>query len=147
MAPSRLKNGLIQVQPGNGRPSGKIVIDLVSGASGNSSRDKRMHKEILESQKYPEAVFLPIPDRFEGNIAPSGASAVDLHGTFRIHGADQEMTLHFQVQAARNQDVVTTHFTIPYVQWGMKNPSNFLLKVDDKVEVDVRAEVTPSLDE
>jgi hypothetical protein len=27
-----------------------------------------------------------------------------------------------------------------YVQWGMKNPSNILLKVDDKVEIDVRAE-------
>jgi hypothetical protein len=26
------------------------------------------------------------------------------------------------------------------VQWGMKNPSNFFLKVDDKVEVDLRAE-------
>jgi hypothetical protein len=25
------------------------------------------------------------------------------------------------------------------VQWGMKNPSNFILKVDDKVEIDVRA--------
>ncbi len=133
----KLKRGSIQLDPEAGRASGEIVIDLASGESGNGSRDKRMHKEILESSKYPEAVFTA--DRMEGRIAAQGASEIDVHGTFRIHGADHELTLHVQVQASGNQYVAVTHFTIPYVQWGMKNPSNFLLKVNDKVEVEVRA--------
>jgi hypothetical protein len=33
----------------------------------------------------------------------------------------------------------TTHFEIPYVQWGMKNPSTFILRVSDKVDIDIRA--------
>jgi polyisoprenoid-binding protein YceI len=133
----KLKRGSLQLDPETGKASGEIVIDLPSGASGNGSRDKRMHNEILESQKFPEAVFTP--DRVQGNVAAQGTSEIDVHGTFRIHGAAHELTLHFQVQANGGQYSAATHFTIPYVQWGMKNPSNFLLKVDDKVEVDVRA--------
>ena len=133
-----LKRGSIQLDPGTGQASGEIVIDLPSGISGNGSRDKRMHKEILESQKYPEAVFRP--DRVRGPIAPEGTSEIEIHGNFRIHGADHELTIHVQVQANGTQYIATAHFLIPYVQWGMKNPSNFLLKVDDKVEIEVRAE-------
>jgi polyisoprenoid-binding protein YceI len=99
-------------------------------------RDKRMQKEILESQKYPEAVFTP--DRVDGRLAAQGPSEVDVHGRINIHGADHELTLHFKVVAESGQYAVSTHFTIPYVQWGMKNPSNFLLKVEDKVEMDVK---------
>jgi hypothetical protein len=33
----------------------------------------------------------------------------------------------------------TGKFIVPYVQWGMKDPSNFLLKVSDKVELDLTA--------
>ena len=133
-----LKHGSMQLDPQTGKASGEMVIDVPSGISGNGSRDKRMHKEILESQKYPEAVF--IPDHVRGSIAPEGTSEIDMHGNFRIHGADHEMTIHFQVQANGSQYIATGHFLIPYVQWGMKNPSNFLLKVNDKVEIDLRAE-------
>jgi polyisoprenoid-binding protein YceI len=133
-----LKRGTVQLDPQSGKASGEMVIDLPSGISGNGSRDKRMHKEILESQKYPEAVFTP--DRVRGPIAPEGTSEIDVHGNFRIHGADHEITIHFQVQANGSKYIATGHFLIPYVQWGMKNPSNFLLKVDDNVEIDVRAD-------
>ena len=133
-----LKRGSMQLDSQTGKASGEMVIDVPSGISGNGSRDKRMHKEILESQKYPEAVFTP--DHVRGQIAPEGTSEIDVHGNFRIHGADHEMTIHFQVQANGSQYIATGHFLIPYVQWGMKNPSNFLLKVNDKVEIDLRAE-------
>ena len=133
-----LKRGTMQLDLETGKASGEMVIDLPSGISGNGSRDKRMHKEILESQKYPEAVFTP--DRVRGHIAPEGTSEIDVHGNFRIHGAEHEITIHLQVQANGSQYIAKAQFLIPYVQWGMKNPSNFLLKVDDKVEIDVRAE-------
>jgi len=138
----KLKRGALQLDSETGKASGEMVIDVTSGASGSGSRDGRMHKEILESQRYPEAVFTP--DRLEGHIAPEGEAQIDLHGIFRIHGADHELTLHVQVEAAGGQYTASTHFVIPYVKWGMKNPSNFLLKVDDKVEMDVRAVAVPA---
>jgi polyisoprenoid-binding protein YceI len=134
----KLKRGSIRFDPETGKAAGEIVIDVPSGASGSGMRDKRMQKEILESQKYPEAVFTP--DRVDGRLAAQGPSEVDAHGTIRIHGADHELTLHFKIVAEGNQYTASTHFTIPYVLWGMKNPSNFFLKVGDKVEMDVKAD-------
>jgi len=38
----------------------------------------------------------------------------------------------------------SAHFPVPYVEWGMKNPSNFFLHVRDIVEVEFKAAGTVS---
>lgn len=133
----KLKRGSVKFDSSTGLASGEIVVDVASGESGSGARDKRMHKEILESSHYPEAVFTP--DHVSGELAANGESQLDLHGTFQIHGASHEMTFHFRAEVKGEEVVTSTSFTIPYVQWGMKNPSNFLLKVSDKVEMSVQA--------
>ena len=135
----KLKKGSVRFDPDSGKASGEIIVDVTSGASGSDARDSRMHKEILESQRYPEATFTP--DRVDGKLASQGSSQLDLHGVFKIHGADHELTLHFQVDRVGGQFTASTHFSVPYVQWGMKNPSNFLLKVDKTVEMDIKTTV------
>ena len=50
-------------------------------------RDRKMHKEVLESERYPEISFRP--DRVEGPVASQGKSSVKVHGMFRIHGVDR----------------------------------------------------------
>lgn len=133
----KLKRGVLKFDSATGATSGEIVVDVTSGNSGNGGRDKRMHKEILESARYPDAVFTP--DRVSGELAPRGESQLDLHGNFQIHGAAHEMTLHFRAGVTNGEVTASTGFLIPYVQWGMKNPSNFLLKVSDKVELSVQS--------
>ena len=135
----QLKRGSIHFDPDSRKASGEIVVDVTSGASGSDARDRRMHKDILQSQRYPEAVF--IPDRVDGKLAPQGSSQIDLHGVFKIHGADHALVLHFQVDRAGDQGVASAHFSIPYVEWGMKDPSNFLLKVDKTVDLDVKTSI------
>jgi polyisoprenoid-binding protein YceI len=137
----KLAHSDVRFDPASGKISGVVAIDASSGASGDDSRDRRMHQEILESAKYPEIVFTP--DRVDGAVAAQGASQIQVHGVFRIHGAAHEITIPVQVQMANGQASVKTSFTIPYVKWGMKNPSTFLLRVSDKVEIEAATDALP----
>ena len=130
-----LKSGTLHFDPQTGKAGGEILVFAPSGESGNSMRDARMHREILETAKYPDVVFRPM--QIEGRVGPSGASDVKLSGVFSIHGADHDLTasVHAELTGARWRG--TAKFEVPYVNWGIKNPSNFLLKVKPVVNVEL----------
>jgi polyisoprenoid-binding protein YceI len=132
-----LRRGVVRFDPSNGKASGELVVDAASGNSGSASRDKRMGKDVIESLRFPEIVFLP--DRVEGQFNPAGASQVQLHGQFRIHGISHEMTVPVQTEPGQNGLQATAGFSVPYVAWGMKNPTTLFLKVNDAVDVKIHA--------
>ena len=132
----QVEHGSVCVDPATATASGQIVVDARSGNSGNDSRDSRMHKQILESSRYPQIVFAP--SHVRGAISPLGQSTVDVDGTFAIHGSVHPLTAPAVVQVSGDRFTATTHFEVPYVAWGMKNPSNFLLRVDDHVEISLQ---------
>ena len=133
-----LKSGQIRFDPSSGKASGAIIVDAASGNSKDDGRDKKMHHLVLESQKFPEIVFTPT--EVKGTLAPQGTSLMDVSGTFRLHGEDHGLTLSITVEpAGASQLVATTKFSVPFIKWGLKNPSNFFLKVDDRVEIEIHA--------
>jgi polyisoprenoid-binding protein YceI len=132
----KLKQADLQVEA-DGKVSGQIVVDATSGDSGSGMRDRKMHKEVLESARYPEITFRP--DRIDGPVTPSGKSSVMVHGLFNIHGADREITVPAQVETTSDHWTAAVHFTVPYQKWGMKNPSTLFLRVSDTVEIDLLA--------
>jgi hypothetical protein len=58
---------------------------------------------------------------------------------FKLHGAEHEATMTAQVQTTGDHWSARMHFTVPYVKWGLKNPSTFLLRVSSNVDIDIRA--------
>jgi polyisoprenoid-binding protein YceI len=130
-----LRKGTLQLDPSTGKAAGEIVADATSGKSDNDSRDKKMHKDILESARFTDIVFRP--HRIEGKVAPQGESAVQLHGVFLLHGAEHEFTVPVQANLAADHWSATANFSIPFIDWGLKNPSNWLLKVDHAVTVEL----------
>jgi polyisoprenoid-binding protein YceI len=133
----RLKRGTLQLDPRAGKLTGEIVVDAKSGDTGSKMRDGKMHREILESEQYPEITFRP--DRLEGTVSSIGKSAVKVHGIFTIHGVDREIEVPAAADLAEDHWTATLHFTIPYVKWGMKNPSALFLRVDESVQIDIVA--------
>lgn len=130
-----VKSGTMTFDPTGGKASGEVIIYATSGDSGNSSRDARMHKEILETQKYPDAIFHPT--QVEGALAPSGVSDVKVRGTINLHGSDHEIVALVHAEMASDHWKGIAKFDVPYIQWGIKDPSNWILKVKPVVNVEL----------
>jgi polyisoprenoid-binding protein YceI len=137
----KLKSGEFIFDPSTGVAEGEILVDATTGESGNADRDKRMQDEVLESNRYPAIFFHPT--QLKGGFKPGESTQqVQAQGTFNIHGADHALELPLKVETAGDMVTATTRFTVPYVAWGMKNPSKFLLHVSKQVDIEVTAKGT-----
>ena len=131
----KLKSGSVTFDPQSGAASGEIIVDATSGESGNHSRDTKMHKEVLESQRYPEIIFSPT--HVMGKVADQGTSNLQVQGVFHIHGANHDLTLSLPVERSGDTVKASTSFVVPYQDWGMKDPSTFFLKVEKTVSLSI----------
>ncbi len=118
--------------------SGSIVVAAGSGNSGDPSRDKKMNSDVLDAAHFAEISF--VPKGFQGNIAPAGDSTIQVTGIFTLHGTPHDLTVPMQIAIEGSTLRAKTHFTVPYVQWGLKDPSIFILKVAKSVDIDLTLE-------
>lgn len=115
--------------------SGLIVVSAASGDSGDKGRDKTMHADVLDIAHYADVTFAPVS--YQGTIAPSGDSTIQVMGTFTLHGAAHDITVPMQVRIEGSALIAKGKFVVPYVQWGLKDPSVFILKVAKDVQIDL----------
>ena len=139
----KLKEGVIHYDPLSGATSGLIEIDAASGDSGSSARDQRMHNNVLESGRYQTITFRPT--HVEGKFDRLTQADFVVDGIFNLHGQDHPMKMKVIARPQTNGMGFATHFEVPYVQWGLKDPSTFVLRVNKEVAIDVEsvAQVRP----
>jgi polyisoprenoid-binding protein YceI len=138
----RAKEGKIEFDPETGKASGKIIIDATSAKTVNSRRDAKMHEKIIESPKYPEWTYTV--ERISGTLNRAGRSDVELHGTLDMHGVQRPLDLVGTVKIDGDRVTGVGRVTIPYLEWGMADPSAFVLRVEKEVHVEVKAAGTLS---
>jgi len=138
-----LSEGAIVFDLESGEASGRVVFDATMTETGNKKRDKKMHKKVLESIAFPEIVF--IPEAIEGALAENGGSELTLRGTVSIHGSEHPVALKARVERKDKKISATSSLTIPFVEWGMHDPSVFVFRTDKAVEVSL--EVRGTLDD
>jgi polyisoprenoid-binding protein YceI len=133
----RMKPSTLNFDEQNGSAAGKLSVDATSGDTGNHGRDHKMHQQVLESAKFPDVVFQP--QHVIGRLPATGTVSMEIEGLLTLHGQTHPLTASGPVQV--NGDKVTAHLkmTVPYEQWGMKNPSTLFLRVHKEVEITVHA--------
>ena len=130
-----VQSGSISFDPKAATISGSIVVAAGSGDSGEPSRDKKMNSDVLDVPHFAEVSFAP--KSYKGTIAPSGDSTIQVGGVFTLHGTPHDLTVPLQLHADAANLTAKTHFTVPYVAWGLKDPSIFILKVAKEVDIDL----------
>jgi polyisoprenoid-binding protein YceI len=130
-----VQSGSIEFDPRTSKISGSVVVLAGSGKTGNDSRDKKMNKDILKVEQYATVSFEP--KTYTGTIAPAGESTIQVTGNFTLLGTPHEITIPILVHIEGTAATAKAHFVVPYVQWGLKNPSFLIWKADNDVAIDL----------
>ncbi|HEU5458626.1 MAG TPA: YceI family protein [Terracidiphilus sp.] len=130
-----VQSGSIQIVRAAPQMQGSVIVLAGSGRTGNSSRDKKMDNDVLKVRQYGTITFEP--KGYTGVIAPSGDSTIQVSGIFTLLGVSHEITVPIFVHVEGTAASARAHFVIPYVEWGLKNPTFLFWKVDNNVAVDL----------
>jgi polyisoprenoid-binding protein YceI len=131
-----IQSGSIEFDRANAKMSGSVVVLSGSGNTGNSSRDKKMNNDILKVAQYTVVSFEP--KTYAGTLAPVGDSDLKVTGTFTLLGTPHQITIPMLVHLDGANASAKAHFLVPYVQWGLKNPSFLFWKAENDVAIDLK---------
>lgn len=130
-----IQTGSIEFDSIHLKMSGSVIVLAGSGKTGNDSRDKKMKKDILKVDQFTTVSF--VPKTYTGTIAYSGDSSIQVSGVFTLLGNPHDLTIPMQVHMDRSNATVKAQFVVPYVQWGLKNPSFMFWKAENDVAIDL----------
>lgn len=135
--------GTFQLDPESGQASGEIRMDFTGASTDLKRRDRKMHRKVLETERFPGATFHLERVVVPSNLKP-GRNDVQLWGTVDFHGARHEVSLPVVVTLEGQSFKASGGLEIPYIAWGLADPSVFLLRVDPVVTVEVEVAGTIS---
>jgi polyisoprenoid-binding protein YceI len=130
-----VEKGAIDFDRANPALSGLIIVSASSGNTGNASRDKKMLNDVLQATKFADVTFAP--QNYSGTLHPVGDSILQVTGIFTLHGTPHTITVPLQMHIDGNKLTAKTTFKVPFVEWGLKDPSWFVLKVAKEVEINL----------
>jgi polyisoprenoid-binding protein YceI len=94
-----------------------------------------MNKDILKVDQFATVFFTP--KTYTGTIAASGDSTIQVSGVFTLLGTPHDLTIPMQIHIEGSKATARAQFVVPYVQWGLKNPSFLIWKAENDVAIDL----------
>lgn len=133
-----LERGAVTFDELPGPARGEVVVDASSALTGNDKRDRKMHDDVLRSGVFPDLVLTV--EEVDGELPEDGEGRLRLAGVFVVLGDRHPVELDLQVRRSGDLVAFETTFEVPYVDWGIKDPSKFVLRVGKAVTVTVSGE-------
>lgn len=130
-----IQSGSIEFDRKNPKMSGLVTVLAGSGKTGNVSRDKKMNKDILKVEEFATVSFAP--KTYNGTIAAFGDSSIQVRGVFTLIGTAHDLTIPMQIHIDGSKVTAKGQFVVPYVLWGLKNPTFFIWKAENNVAIDL----------
>jgi len=130
-----IQSGSIEFDLSNSKMAGLMIVLPESGKTGNNSRDKRMKNDILKADQFGTITFAP--KSYTGTIAPTGDSTIQVSGIFTLLGNPHDLTIPMQIHIDGSKATAKAHFIVPYIQWGLKDPSFMFWKAEHDVAIDL----------
>ena len=121
-----------------GEASGRVVIQADALDTGIDARNAKMREVVLLTSTYPEIVFEATG--FELRQPGQEEMRFLLKGTLILVGDAHQIEL--ETHARRRGDgswKARADLSVPYVEWGLADPSMPLFGVDKHVSVEVKA--------
>lgn len=132
----------LSANTGKGETELYLEVDLASLDTGIGLRNRHMRDNYLEVEKYPFATFR---GRITASEAGEGASTrVTAHGTFSVHGVDDERDLTCDVTPVGKG--YRSHCTFPVLlsDHNIPIPKVMFLKLANEIRVELDFTVTPA---
>jgi polyisoprenoid-binding protein YceI len=130
-----VQTGAVGIDRGGSQISGSIVVSAASGDSGDDGRDKNMRNNVLDVSHFADVTFQP--KSFTGTLAVAGDSTIQVSGVFTLHGTPHDITVPMDIHIEGAKLTAKGKFAVPYVKWGLKDPSVFILRVAKEVDIEL----------
>ncbi len=138
----RLERGFIAFEAATGRAQGEVVVSSRSAATGHKGRDRVMHRKVLDSDRFPSMVFYP--ETVKGSLVDGETVDLVVEGSIELQGELHPIVWLTRVEREADHLSVGIKFDVPYVEWGLTDPSKLLLRVGRVVHVGIHAQGTLS---
>lgn len=123
----------------------KFVVDLTTLTSDRQMRDRYLRRNTLQTDQFPEAVFVPATFKGLAKAPPPSADATfQLRGDFTVRGITRPITWDVTLQASGSSyaGIATTAFT--FADFGMSQPRvRLLLSVKDTIRLEYDFHLVP----
>ena len=111
----------------------QITADLTALASDDSNRDDQLHRQAIQTDTYPTAMFKTIQPIDLGTLPADGKIvSVTATGALTLHGTTK--TVQITLQAQRQGGIIAIAGSVPIVfaDFGFQGPNSFsVVSVDD----------------
>ena len=122
----------------SGSASGRAVVQASRLRTGIDARDQKMREDVLRIALHPEIVF----EATGFELRQSGAEKLRfvLKGDLSLLGVSHEIELETHAHLRPDKSwKARADLNVPYVQWGLTDPSLPLFSVEKHVTVEVKA--------